>query len=92
MPALFRLRAITGHPDIHKKIHLAARWSVAMMISLIALAVVPRPLIAAVITAATVEHQESVTELHFAIKGRRLGWHLTTHGQELWIDLNHVRM
>jgi N-acetylmuramoyl-L-alanine amidase len=89
---LVRPRAITGHLDIYKKIHLAARWSVTVMISLIALAVLPRPLLAAVITAATVEHQESVTELHFAIKGRGLGWHLTTHGQELWIDLNHVRM
>jgi N-acetylmuramoyl-L-alanine amidase len=86
------LGATFRHPGFPKKIRLAAQWALAVTISVIALAIAPCPLMAAVITAATVEHQESVTELHFAIRGRGLGWHLTTHGQELWIDLNHVRM
>lgn len=81
-----------GRPGVRRKIHLAARWRLAVTIGVIALTFAPRPVMAAAITAATVEHEENITELHFAIRGRGLGWHLTTHGQELWIDLNHVRI
>ncbi|MGA2410472.1 MAG: N-acetylmuramoyl-L-alanine amidase, partial [Candidatus Binataceae bacterium] len=44
------------------------------------------------VTGATIENQGGVIEFHFAVRGRGLEWHLTTHGQELWIDLDHVRM
>jgi N-acetylmuramoyl-L-alanine amidase len=58
----------------------------------ITLAAAPFQLDAAVITGSTVERRNAVTELHFIVRGRGLGWHLTTHGQEMWIDLSHVRM
>lgn len=71
---------------------IAARRMVAVAMFAITLAAVPLQLDAAVITSATLERQNAVAELHFIVRGRGLGWHLTTHGQELWIDLSHVRM
>ncbi|HVC44237.1 MAG TPA: N-acetylmuramoyl-L-alanine amidase [Candidatus Binataceae bacterium] len=50
------------------------------------------PAHAATITGATIERQGAVVELQFAVHGRGLGWHLSAHGQQLWIDLEHVRM
>src|SRR5580698_603098 len=47
---------------------------------------------AATITAASIENQGNAVELHFATQGRGLGWRLSIHGQELWIDLDRVRM
>jgi N-acetylmuramoyl-L-alanine amidase len=47
---------------------------------------------AATITGASIESQGSAVELHFAVRGQGLGWHLSIHGQELWIDLDNVRM
>jgi N-acetylmuramoyl-L-alanine amidase len=47
---------------------------------------------AATITGASIAQQGGAVELHFATQGRGLGWHLTIHGQQLWIDLDHVRM
>ena len=47
---------------------------------------------AATITGASIAQQGSAVELHFAVQGRGLGWHLSIHGQQLWIDLDHVRM
>jgi N-acetylmuramoyl-L-alanine amidase len=58
----------------------------------ITLAAAPFQLEAAVITGATLERRSAVVELHLIVKGRGLGWHLTTRGQEIWIDLSHVRM
>ena len=69
---------------------LAPRLTVLLII--VALAAIPQPSAAAIMTGAAIETQGAVTELHFAVRGRGLGWHLTTHGQELWIDLDHVRM
>jgi N-acetylmuramoyl-L-alanine amidase len=48
---------------------------------------------AATITAASIEDQGNAVELHFATQGGRgLEWRLSIHGQELWIDLDRVRM
>jgi len=47
---------------------------------------------AATIMGASIENQGNAVELHFAIQGRGLGWRLSIHKQELWIDLDHVRM
>lgn len=47
---------------------------------------------AATITGASLMQQGDAVELHFAVQGSGLEWHLSTHGQELWIDLDHVRM
>jgi N-acetylmuramoyl-L-alanine amidase len=71
---------------------IAARWMLAAAIIAITLAAAPFQLDAAVITGSTLKRQNDVAELHFIIKGRGLGWRLTTHGQEIWIDLSHVRM
>ncbi len=65
-----------------------------MMIALTIAAVAARdtPARAATITGATIERQGAAVELQFAVHGRGLGWHLSAHGQQLWIDLAHVRM
>ncbi|MEA2647588.1 MAG: N-acetylmuramoyl-L-alanine amidase [Candidatus Binataceae bacterium] len=47
---------------------------------------------ATTITGASIAQQGGAVELHFATQGRGLGWHLTIHGQQLWIDLDHVRL
>lgn len=47
---------------------------------------------AATITGASIERQGGAVELRFAVHGRGFGWHLSIHGQELWIDLDNVRM
>ena len=71
---------------------IAVRWIVAAAMIAITLAAAPFQLDAAVITGSTLERWNDVAELHFIVKGRGLGWRLTTHGQEIWIDLSHVRM
>ncbi|HTT75662.1 MAG TPA: N-acetylmuramoyl-L-alanine amidase [Candidatus Binataceae bacterium] len=62
------------------------------MIATFALTAPARSVNAAVITGATIQHQDAVTEIDFAVKGHGLGWRLTIHGQQLWIDLSHVRL
>jgi len=62
------------------------------MLAVMMLAAVPLQLYAAVITGAMLERENAVAELHFIVTGRGLAWHLTTHGQELWIDLAHARI
>jgi len=47
---------------------------------------------AATITGASIMQQGDAVELHFAVQGSGLEWHLSIHGQQLWIDLDHVRM
>src|SRR5579859_3608916 len=47
---------------------------------------------AATITGASIASQGGAVELRFATHGRGLGWHLSIHGQELWIDLDNVRV
>jgi N-acetylmuramoyl-L-alanine amidase len=52
----------------------------------------PASVRAATITGAAIESQGDAVELRFALHGRGLGWHLSIHGQELWIDLDNVRI
>ena len=59
---------------------------------LMAAAARPHDARAATITGASIDNQGSAVELRFAVRGRGLGWHLSVHRQELWIDLDHVRM
>jgi N-acetylmuramoyl-L-alanine amidase len=66
--------------------HLLAIFGFAL-----ALTGFPVRLEAAVITSTSIDRQDSVAELRFAVRGRSLGWHLTTHGQQLWIDLRNTR-
>ena len=47
---------------------------------------------AATITGASIKRAGNAVELRFALRGRGLAWHLSAHGQELWIDLENVRM
>src|SRR5260221_13796425 len=47
---------------------------------------------AATITGASIGNQGEAVELHFAVQGPNLGWHLSIHGQQLWIELNNARM
>jgi N-acetylmuramoyl-L-alanine amidase len=64
------------------------------MLVLIAATAIVRPsgVRAATITGASIEQQGNAVELHFAVQGQGLGWHLSIHGQELWIDLDNARM
>jgi N-acetylmuramoyl-L-alanine amidase len=64
------------------------------LLALIAAVAIARPpgARATTITGASIENQGSAVELHFALHGRGLGWRLSIHGQELCIDLDHVRM
>jgi N-acetylmuramoyl-L-alanine amidase len=70
------------------------RRAVAMMLALLCASAITDPSVAraAVITGASLENQGKALELHFTVSGPGLGWHLRVHGQQLWIDLNHVRM
>ena len=70
-----------------------AGWFVAVF-ALLAVQAAARPAIAraATVTGASIKQQGNAVELHFAVHGRGLGWHLSIHKQELWIDLDHVRM
>jgi N-acetylmuramoyl-L-alanine amidase len=47
---------------------------------------------AATINGASVEQHGAVVELHFEMQGRRLRWHASIHGQQLWVDLDHTRL
>lgn len=47
---------------------------------------------AAVLTSAAFEHHDNVVELHFGVRGRGLKWHLSSHDQQLWIDLENTRL
>ena len=47
---------------------------------------------AATISGASLEQHGAVVELHFAMQGRRLRWHSSIHGQQLWVDLDHARL
>src|ERR1700722_4970694 len=52
----------------------------------------PRVARAATITGASIESRDGAVELRFAVQGSGLGWSLSIHGQQLWIDLARVRM
>jgi N-acetylmuramoyl-L-alanine amidase len=47
---------------------------------------------AAVIDTASVVQSGAIIELHFGLRGKGLGWALSAHGDELWIDLAHTRI
>jgi N-acetylmuramoyl-L-alanine amidase len=47
---------------------------------------------AATIAGAAIDKDGPVVEMRFAIRGRGLRWRLSTHRQELWIDLSDTRM
>ncbi len=47
---------------------------------------------AAVIDSASVVQSGAIVELHFGLRGKGLGWALSAHGDELWIDLAHTRI
>ena len=91
MPVVSQHRSISLH-SLSNVTGIAAHWMFATVMIAITLTVAPFQLDAAVITGSTLERENAVAELHFFVVGRGLGWHLTTHGQEMWIDLSHVRM
>jgi N-acetylmuramoyl-L-alanine amidase len=68
-------------------------WFVAVF-ALLAVRAAARPATAraATVTGAAIKQQGNAVELHFAVHGHGLGWHLSIHKQELWIDLDHVHM
>ena len=75
------------------EVRRAALQTLALLAMTAAVAIArPAETRAATITGASIESQGSAVELHFAVRGRGLGWHLSIHGQELWIDLDNVRM
>ncbi len=80
----------------HNRVRAAPRAPLAVLACLVMLvaAAIARPpgALAATITGASIESQGAAVELRFALHGRGLGWHLGIHGQELWIDLDNVRM
>jgi hypothetical protein len=47
---------------------------------------------AAVIDSASAVQSGAIVELHFGLRGKGLGWALSAHGDELWIDLAHTRI
>ena len=47
---------------------------------------------AAVIVSATAVQRGAIVELHFGLRGKGLGWALSAHGDELWIDLSNTRI
>ena len=65
-----------------------------MTLALLAVFALEGPLAAraATITGASIVNQGEAVELHFAVQGPNLGWHLSIHGQQLWIELNNARM
>jgi N-acetylmuramoyl-L-alanine amidase len=68
--------------------------AIAMTLVLLAAFLIAGPLAAraATITGASIVNQGEAVELHFAVQGPNLGWHLSIHGQQLWIELNNARM
>jgi N-acetylmuramoyl-L-alanine amidase len=69
------------------------RRAIAALLLMVAFAIMPASAArATTITGASIAQQGGAVELHFATQGRGLGWHLTIHGQQLWIDLDHVRL
>src|SRR5690348_17291582 len=47
---------------------------------------------AAVIDGAAAIQRGAIVELHFDVRGKGLGWALSTHGDELWVDLEHTHI
>ncbi len=47
---------------------------------------------AATITGASIASEGGAVEIRFAVHGSALDWHLSIHGQQIWIDLNHARI
>lgn len=47
---------------------------------------------AAAITGVSIERQGKAVELRFAVQGRGLGWTLSIHQQQIWIDLSNARI
>jgi N-acetylmuramoyl-L-alanine amidase len=67
------------------------RLQIAAMV-VFAIATIAASARAATITGASIENQGGAVELRFATHGRGIGWHLSVHEQELWIDFDNVRM
>ena len=44
-----------------------------------------------IVSAAAVQ-RGAIVELHFGLRGKGLGWALSAHGDELWIDLANTRI
>ncbi|MGD0288704.1 MAG: N-acetylmuramoyl-L-alanine amidase [Candidatus Binataceae bacterium] len=75
------------------EVRRAALPTLALLAMTVAVAIArPAETHAATLTGASIESQGSAVELHFALRGHGLGWHLSIHGQELWIDLDNVRV
>jgi N-acetylmuramoyl-L-alanine amidase len=47
---------------------------------------------AATITGASIASGGGAVEIRFEVQGSALEWHLSIHGQQIWIDLNHARI
>jgi N-acetylmuramoyl-L-alanine amidase len=67
------------------------------VLSLALLAIVLAPAVkrayaSAVIDGVALETHNKVVELHFGVRGRGLKWHLSGHGQELFVDLSDASL
>jgi N-acetylmuramoyl-L-alanine amidase len=47
---------------------------------------------AATINGASIASEGGAVEIRFAVQGSALDWHLSIHGQQIWIDLSHARI
>lgn len=72
----------------------AVRRIIAGVATLVVIAslCVPSGAAAAVIDKAWASQRGAVVELHFGLHGRGVKWELSTHGQQLWIELAHTRL
>ncbi|MGH7931980.1 MAG: N-acetylmuramoyl-L-alanine amidase family protein, partial [Candidatus Binataceae bacterium] len=71
----------------------AAARRITAIVAICAVAILMAPASrAATVTGVTLENHGKVVELHFAYRGRGLQWRLSTHGQELWIDLERTQL
>lgn len=70
----------------------AQALSLALLAVVLAFAAVNRAYANAVIDGVALETHDKVVELHFGIRGPGLKWHLSGHGQELFIDLSRTSL
>ncbi|HVA68216.1 MAG TPA: hypothetical protein VNF45_02810, partial [Candidatus Binataceae bacterium] len=70
----------------------ARQCAVALIVTLAALALGAASAWAAIINRAHIDQMGPVVELHFDLTGRGLQWHLSAHGNQLWLDLNDTRI
>jgi N-acetylmuramoyl-L-alanine amidase len=71
---------------------MAARAMIAIGRLLVAALFAASPLHAAVISRASIDAHDQIVELHFGVRGRGLKWNLSSHGQQLWIELEHAKL